>query len=138
MIDQRDDPTWRIASNGPQKMRWGIARFAGREWLKDKRGNHRRYASPEAAQRVIDKEGLNGPAKMFAQSPENGAPGFYVWYAGWTADIGTWRDITEYEAMFLIKKRDWFTNEKAYVSESQNGRTKIVLKSNIIELESSA
>lgn len=59
MIDQRDDPTWRIASNGAQKRHWGIARFAGREWLRDKRGNPRRYASHLAAQSVIDKEQLN-------------------------------------------------------------------------------
>lgn len=59
MIDARDDPTWRIASNGAQRRHWGIARFAGREWLKDSRGNLRRYASPEAAQSVIDKEQLN-------------------------------------------------------------------------------
>ena len=58
-IDLRDDPTWRIASNGPQKMRWGVARFAGREWLQDSRGNYRRYSSPEAAQGVIDREKLN-------------------------------------------------------------------------------
>lgn len=59
MLDLRDDPTWRVASNGPHKMHWGIARFAGREWLKDRRGIHRRYASHEAAQRVIDREKLN-------------------------------------------------------------------------------
>lgn len=59
MIDARDDPTWRIASNGAQKRHWGIARFAGREWLKDSRGNLRRYASHKKAQCVIDIEQLN-------------------------------------------------------------------------------
>lgn len=66
MIDSRDDPTWRIASNGAQKRHWGIARFAGREWLEDSRGFARRFGSPEAAQCVIDIEQLNaatyGPA----------------------------------------------------------------------------
>ena len=59
MIDQRDDPTWRIASNGSLLYRYGIARFAGREWLEDSHGFARRFGSPEAAQGVIDKEQLN-------------------------------------------------------------------------------
>lgn len=51
--DQRDCPHWRPASNGSGKMRWGAARYAGREWAKS------RVASFEAAQRLANRLNLD-------------------------------------------------------------------------------
>ena len=53
-MDQRDDPTWRVASNGVKRFHFGVARYAGREWLKGRSGRYRRFASIDAAQRAAD------------------------------------------------------------------------------------
>lgn len=53
--DQRKDATWRPASNGAGKHRWGAARFGGREWAENEGGRIIRVASFEAAQRLADR-----------------------------------------------------------------------------------
>jgi DNA polymerase III sliding clamp (beta) subunit (PCNA family) len=58
-VDQRDDPTWRPASNGAGKLRWGVARFGGREWAESGSGRTIRFASREAAEALADN--LNAP-----------------------------------------------------------------------------
>lgn len=54
-IDQREDSTWRPASNGAGKHRWGAARFGGREWAENESGRVIRVSSHEAAQRLADR-----------------------------------------------------------------------------------
>jgi len=55
MLDPRDDPTWRAASHGASKMRWGAARFAGREWALHPSGKQIRLSSFASAQRLANR-----------------------------------------------------------------------------------
>ena len=59
VVDMRDDPTWRPASNGAGKFRFGAARFGGREWAEREDGATIRVASYEAACALA--ESLNAP-----------------------------------------------------------------------------
>lgn len=54
-MDAYTDPTWYPSSHGASKFRWGVSRFAGKEWHEDARGRALRFASFEAAQRLADR-----------------------------------------------------------------------------------
>lgn len=49
MTDERENPVWRPASHGAGKRHWGVARFAGREWLENNLGRIRWFSSQSRA-----------------------------------------------------------------------------------------
>jgi hypothetical protein len=59
-MDAFTDPTWRVATNGIRPGCYGVARFAGGEWLETANGNVRWFRSAHAARRVADD--MNAPA----------------------------------------------------------------------------
>ncbi len=54
--------TWQPASNGAGKRHWGAARFAGREWAEDSRGQTIRVASHAAAVKLAARK--NAEARL--------------------------------------------------------------------------